>query len=114
MARSLGCDACEIRHRVAQHAINGLALFACQALIEHRKPATHGVDRRLRRTSGDNPDETDFYRRLTRCEQEFLHSLAGTNAGENDIDIEARFEPAKRIIRSARSTILIGWPILRT
>src|SRR6202453_81806 len=85
----------EIGHGVAQHAIDRLALFACQALIEHGKPATHRMDRRLRRAGGDDADKTDFHSRLAGRKQKLLHSLAGPQPGENDVDIPPRLKSGK-------------------
>jgi hypothetical protein len=43
-----------------------------------------------------------------------VQALAGTDAGEGDFDIRPGSRPDSRIILSARSTILTGWPMLRT
>ena len=82
----------EIRHGVTQHTIDGLALFALQPLLQHRKPAAHNVDGRLSGARGDNADDTDFHSRLTLGKQDFLHPLAWARTGKNDVDVAARFK----------------------
>ena len=82
----------EIRHRIAQHAIDRGALLARQPLLQRREPAAHGVERRLHRTRGHDAGDADLRHRLLAREQDFVQPLARPDAGEHDVDVAAGLE----------------------
>ena len=109
-----GRFAAEIRHRVAQHAVDHRALVAREPLLQRREPAAHRLERRTARLRRHDAGDADLGGRLVAREQDFVQPLARPHAGELDLDVAARLKPGQRIIRSARSTIFTGWPMLST
>src|SRR5579863_4682672 len=87
LAWSSGGRALEVRHRVAQHPKNRLTFVARKTLLEQRKPASHHLERWLRRTGGDHAFDPDIRGRFAAGEQHLLHPLARTCTGEHDVDI---------------------------
>src|SRR5579871_850067 len=93
--RGLSCFAAEVRHGFVQHAVDRRAFAAIESAVELGKPAAHHLDRRAYRGGGDHADNADIDARLFAREQDFVEPFAGPDAGEHDVDVAARLEPAQ-------------------
>src|SRR5581483_9131366 len=89
-ASSLSRFAAEIRHRVAQDAIDRGAIIAGEPALQGRKPGAHGLERRLHRFGGDDAGDADISIGLFAREQDLGEPLARTDAGKGDVDVAPR------------------------
>ena len=85
----------EVRHRVAQDAEDHRTVLARETLLQRRKPAAHGLERRTDGLGGDDALDADRRGRLLAREQDLVQALTRPDAGEGDLDVAARFEPGK-------------------
>src|ERR1700683_2032357 len=87
--------AAEIRHRLAEDAVDGVAFPLVEAALEFGNPTAHDIDRRAYRRGGDDPVYADIHAWLFAREQYLVEPLAGPNAGKDDVNITPRLQTAQ-------------------
>src|SRR5580693_2516082 len=85
----------EVRHRVAQDAVDHRAVLPREPLLERGKPAPHGLERRAHGLCRNYPLDADEHARLLAREQDLMQALARPDPGEGDVDVAPGLEPGK-------------------
>src|SRR5690349_1669576 len=79
----------EIRHRLAQDAVDRSALLALERLLEFAEPDPHGFERGAHRAGGDDAGDADLRNRLLAREQDLVQPLARPDSGIDNLDVLA-------------------------
>src|SRR5438876_2531090 len=85
----------EVRHRVAQDAIDHGAVLPREPSFEFGEPAAHRFKRRAHGLCRNYPLDADGHARLLAREQDLMQALARPDAGEGDVDVAPGLEPGK-------------------
>jgi len=79
----------KFRNGLIQHRFDQAALFTADRLVKRGKPATDRLERGLAGPRGDDTGNADLNGLLFMGKQDFVQTLAGPHARENDLDIVA-------------------------
>src|SRR4029077_5221044 len=85
----------EVRHRVAQDAVDHGAVLPREPLLERGKPAPHGFKGGAHGLCRDYPLDADGHARLLACEQDLMQALTWPDAGEGDVDVAPGLKAGK-------------------